>query len=98
MNETASDREVRMAFEDCFEVWRKLVPDSRLNNRSITISSPMGELQPIFCINCGRPNGAVTTGPELPEVTFICPPCAERHGGLPVPEVPENLINARRRE
>ena len=94
--ETKREFEIRMANEDRFAAWRKLTPDSRLRNRQITLPSPMGDVQPVFCINCGCPQGAVTTSPNLPDVVFICRSCAETHGGLPIPEVPDAEIRARR--
>ena len=97
MSESTRDRELRMACEERFEAWRKLLPDSRLRNRHISLPSPIGEVVPIFCLNCGTSGGAVTKHPDLPEVVYICRSCAETHGGLPVPSIPEDEFNTMRR-
>ena len=34
-------------------------------------------LQPIFCFNCGKPNGYVPVG-IMAWVSWLCPPCAEK--------------------
>ena len=92
MSETPRDRDIRMAYEERFEAWRKLLPDSRLRTRATTIASPIGQVTRVYCINCGRPCGAVTTLPDPSVAIFLCQSCAERYGTLPVPEIPPDLI------
>src|SRR5213592_4827873 len=87
-----SELEVRMAAEERFEAWRKLLPDSRLReqHRQVAVMTPIGPAILIFCLNCGRPGGAVRE--DCPFAFYICPSCAETHGGLPAPEIPEELM------
>ena len=88
--ETTRAVEIRMACEERFEAWRKLLPDSRCRNRQRQRWSPLGLVTEIFCMNCGRSGGAVSN--DVPDVFYVCRDCAATHGGLPVPEVPEELI------
>ena len=84
------DVERRLAAEERFAAWRKLVGDSRCQDRRITVPSPIGEVVRLYCLNCGRRGGAVTA--DLSEAIYICPSCAATHGGLPAPEIPNDLI------
>jgi hypothetical protein len=98
MNATKQEYEIRMAREERFEAWRRLIPDSRCQrttDRQI-VATPMGLVQRIYCINCGQSGGAVTYSSELPDVTYICKSCAATHGGLPIPEIPDAELHTRR--
>lgn len=59
-----------------------ILPDSRCRERRGGIRSPLGTLIPIYCANCGKPQGMA---PET-MVTFafaLCQPCADAgHGDL----------------
>ena len=90
-NLTKRQYEMRMACEERFEAWRKLLPSPKLHpNRQVTVMTPVGMATYIYCINCGRPGGAVTN--DLPDVCYLCDACAATHGGLPVPEIPEAFV------
>lgn len=89
-DETRQQYEVRMANEERFAAWRKLVGDSRLRHVRITVPSPIGEVVRLYCLNCGRTGGAVTA--DLSDAVYICRDCAATHGGLPLPEIPSGLI------
>lgn len=90
MSETKDDLEQRMVRTERFDTWRKFLGDSRPQRTTATIQSPMGELLRIYCLNCGKPGGAVTA--NVPYVLYLCDPCAATHGGLPLPEIPPDLV------
>ena len=90
MNETKRDREIRMAYEERFDAWRRLLPSSRMTTKHATVMSPIGMVELIYCINCGRGGGAVTA--NVPDVMYLCQSCADTHGGLPAPEIPAELV------
>lgn len=95
MDETKREREVRLEKEDRFAAWQRLLGDSRVRGLFAprqTVASPLGEVERLYCLNCGRAGGAVTV--DLQPALYICPSCAETHGGLPLPEIPETLIRA----
>lgn len=65
-----------------------ILPDSRLQGSigNVMADWPDGnggttrlELQPIYCFNCGRPNGYVPVG-IMSFVSWLCTPCAEKWG------------------
>ena len=69
-----------------------VLPDSRLSSARETVMAdwpvegPDGttrtirlELEPIFCINCGKPNGYVPVG-IMSWVSFLCVPCSGTWG------------------
>jgi hypothetical protein len=95
---TPAELEAHMAREERFQAFWKYLPTSKLRNQSITVPLPIGDGEgvPIFCINCGRPHGAVTKEAAENGCVYICRPCAATHGGLPVPEVPEEMVRPRR--
>lgn len=88
--ESRQQYEIRMAAEERFAAWRKVVGDSRCKDRTITVPSPIGQVIRLYCLNCGARGGAVT--PDIPDAVYICRDCASRYGGLPMPEVPKGLI------
>ena len=58
-----------------------LLPDTRTRVLRGSTRSPLGNLIPIHCANCGKPWGMV---PEK-MITFafaLCDPCAETHGDI----------------
>jgi hypothetical protein len=55
------------------------LPDSRTKHAKGVVRSPQGNMRPIFCANCGAPQGMV---PEQ-HITFafaLCMKCEETHG------------------
>lgn len=60
------------------------LPDAKPRERRGTVRSPFGELERIYCVNCGNPGGVVTPGTPI---FYLCDGCAEQHGRLPLPEV-----------
>lgn len=65
-----------------------ILPDSRLvapkNTEMVDFKLPNGstlrlEVEPIFCANCGKPQGGVPVG-LMTSVFALCQPCSEVHG------------------
>jgi hypothetical protein len=91
--ESKGDYERRMERAGLFEAWRKSIPDSRMREVRLTRMTPLGEVELLFCLNCGAGGGAVKVDPARNLVAqYICQACAATHGGLPVPEVPRDLL------
>ena len=88
--ETRKERERRLERASLFEAWRKLIPDSRMKTKRLEVMTPLGMAVLIFCINCGRGGGAITT--NIPFADYQCPACLERFGPLPLPQIPEELV------
>ena len=88
--ETNEERMRRMERASLFEAWRKLIPDSRMKTKRLEVMTPMGMATLIFCINCGRGGGAITTNIQFAD--YQCPPCLERWGPLPLPQIPDELV------
>jgi hypothetical protein len=66
-----------------------VLPDSRLREKIGTVMAdwklPDGttirlELEPIYCLNCGKPNGYVPRE-TMSFVSWLCQPCADKWGG-----------------
>ena len=89
---TTAEPDAHMAHEERMQAFWKFLPTAKLRNQAITVPSPLGDVVPIFCINCGAPGGAVTQHAAENGVVHICRSCAATHGGLPVPEVPDELV------
>jgi len=51
----------------------------------------LGEMVPIFCVNCGTPGGMITAE-WAAHVFNLCDGCVEKWGRLPAIEIPEALI------
>lgn len=49
------------------------------------VATPDGEMDIVYCLSCHKPHGLVF--PETPSILVICPPCAGRWGGLPLPKL-----------
>lgn len=65
-----------------------VLPDSRLKDPKGTVMVDWGtatgetvrlELEPIFCFNCGKPNGYVPRD-IMSFVSWLCQPCSDRWG------------------
>ena len=65
-----------------------ILPDSRLKETKAVVLAdwPMPDgtavrmqMEPIYCVNCGRPNGYVPAG-VVSWVSWLCLPCAETWG------------------
>ncbi len=95
---TPEELEAHMAREDGIRAFWKSLASSLLRNKDITRPSPIGNVYPIFCLNCGCPQGAVTQAAVDNGAVCLCRSCAATHGGLPLPEVPDALIRPRREE
>lgn len=53
----------------------------------------LGIMEPVFCVNCGRPHGMVIK--EATDYIFVlCDDCVEKHGRPPagLEEVPEEVV------
>lgn len=71
-----------------------VLPDSRLKDAKETVMGDWElpdpitglmkkvrlEFEPIFCINCGKPNGYVPMHIGMATVTWFCKPCSEKWG------------------
>jgi hypothetical protein len=54
----------------------------------------LGLMEQVFCVNCGR-SGGMVTAEWAKHVFYLCDPCAETHGHLPIPELPESLVRGK---
>jgi hypothetical protein len=70
----------------------KILPDARarrsVNERRHRL---LGWMEEIFCVNCGKSGGMISKE-WAAHVFNLCDDCVEKHGGLPLPEVPEHLV------
>jgi hypothetical protein len=68
------------------------LPDSRPKiSRGDKFSKVWGWMEKIFCVNCGK-DGGVVTRDSIPFVLYLCDDCAQKHGHLPLPVVPDKLV------
>jgi len=51
----------------------------------------LGWMQEIFCVNCGRSGGMISKD-WVDFIFHLCDECAEKHGRIPLPEIPENIV------
>lgn len=71
-----------MSIKSEFEASKREL-DARLNDRSYgTIRGPGFNLEPIFCLNCGKSGGGVTAD-VIPNVFYVCQSCVGRCGAPP---------------
>jgi len=84
------DEKVKLA-STLYEAWQRLLPDSRLERPRRTIRGPLGSMEECFCVNCGRSGGFVTEF-DHEHVLYLCDDCVWKHGHLPLPQVPEELV------
>lgn len=73
-----------------------LLPDCRLARRrdkTVPLRDRLGlsERERVFCANCGA-NGGLITRDWATTVFYLCEDCAEKHGRLDLPEVPESVV------
>ncbi len=83
--------EKRMAQAEAFDAWKRLMGDSRCREQ-VLVPSPIGLVVRLYCLNCGRPGGAVRADPQRGEALYICRECAATHGGLTLPEIPREAF------
>lgn len=70
------------------------LPDCRLRGprrRATTVVRGCMLMERVFCANCGA-DGGLITAEWSPHVFYLCDACAETHGKLPLPEVPEKTV------
>ncbi len=70
--------------------WEKMMPDSRVKDPR-HIFGPAGYMEAIFCVNCGGDGGFVTSD-WATHVFYLCDKCADTHGRLTLPEIPEATV------
>ena len=70
--------------------WERMMPDSRVRNPR-HIFGPAGYMEEVFCVNCGR-NGGHVTSDWATHVFYLCNNCADTHGRLTLPEIPEGTV------
>jgi hypothetical protein len=86
--------DARQEARTLYEAWWKLIPDARVSpTRRRTVWGPLGEMTDCFCVNCGRPYGLVTVA-VVEHVFVLCNACFEKHGHLPMQEVPPEVAAA----
>lgn len=87
-----NEEEKRIESRNIYETWRKLLPDARLTAKGRrVVRSPMGLLEECYCVNCGVAGGFVTQD-AVEHIFYLCDDCVLKHGHLPMPQVPEELI------
>jgi hypothetical protein len=68
--------------------------DSRLspqNRERKDVAGPRGaRMYRAFCVSCGADGGLVSQDMAL--FIYLCNGCAEKYGGLPLPEVSEEFM------
>lgn len=73
------------------------LPDSRLTvkRERTTVVRPtmLGRMvmERVFCANCGD-DGGLVTAEWSPHVFYLCEECAQKHGRLNLPEIPEATV------
>lgn len=87
-----------MAHADVFEILYGDLPDARLRSdrrhrtdvaaRFIRDYGERYDL--VFCVNCGASGGACTK--DTTHILYLCEPCSQKWGKLPLPEVPEEFV------
>jgi hypothetical protein len=89
MSEETTHRALRAQVQ---ELLRDNLPSSRLTNANRPmLRGPLGLMEQVFCANCGRYGGLVTK--DWAEwVFYLCQPCGQRHGDIPLPEIPDEIV------
>ena len=59
------------------------------------VRGPFGNYERVYCVNCGADGGLVTKNSQFGRIFYLCEKCAETHGRLPLPEVPEGVARGR---
>ena len=54
----------------------------------------LGWMEPIYCVNCGVSGGMVAKE-WAAHCFYLCDDCVDKHGALPVPELPESLVRGK---
>lgn len=67
------------------------LPESRLTHHRTTICGPVGLMSRVYCANCGCDGGLITEEWAV-KCCYLCDKCAEVHGKLPIPEIPESVV------
>jgi len=77
-----------------YEKWWAALPDARMTGPKKRIAyGPLGPMEPVFCVNCGRHHGWVTQA-FIDHFLILCDACFETHGHLPMPQVPPEIERA----
>lgn len=67
------------------------LPDARLSRAIAERQHALGGwMEPIYCVNCGCRYGMITRE-WAAHVFALCNRCAETHGAMPVPPLPEGF-------
>ena len=71
------------------------LPDCRLSGhrRKVTMWARM-PMEQVFCVNCGK-SGGLVTAEWCPHVFYLCDECYYKHGGMPGPQVSEDLVRGK---
>jgi hypothetical protein len=79
----------------------QILPDARPTpaaGRTITRGEQqhkvLGWMEPIYCVNCGVSGGMVTKA-WAAHCFYLCDDCVDKHGAIPVPELPESLVRGK---
>jgi hypothetical protein len=84
------EERVKLA-SNLYACWEKLLPDACLSNRTGGIRGPLGWMERLFCVNCSAPGGYVTEAASF-GAFYLCDACVQKHGHLPLPQIPDELI------
>ena len=87
------DEEKPKAANSLYLAWRKILPDARLVARGRrVVRGPLGLMEECYCVNCGKAGGFVTQE-NIEHIFYLCDDCVFKHGHLPMPQVPDELIS-----
>lgn len=67
------------------------MPDSRSRTSRNEVFRAGQVWQRVFCCNCSADGGLVTKD-YVEFISYLCDRCAEKHGGLPMPEINEAIV------
>lgn len=66
--------------------WKAL--DGRTKDNKGQVWGPLGWMDRVYCVNCGKPGGLVTHD-WIEYIFYLCDYCQETVGRLPLPELPK---------
>lgn len=90
----STDREI--VAEQIARIVGSGAPDCRPKDQRGQIRTPHGLATPVFCANCGMPNGFAYV--DTSHIFYLCNDCEEKHGLLDLPTVDEDYVRGRKEQ
>ncbi len=67
------------------------LPDARMALHRRLVQGPTGWMEECYCVNCGHSGGLISKD-WAEHVFYLCDSCADKHGRITLPEVPEPVV------